>query len=279
MNRVARLMMIAVALFALAAPGIANAQTQNGNNPNGVNAVGPYAVPPVIDTAATHALKRMGEYLRTLKAFQIEADVLTEEVLQDGLKAQLSNKVNLVAEKPNRLRVELSSDRKQRMFFFDGETFTLFAPRQTFYSVIPAPSTINGLATMLEEKYDVDLPLVDLFRWGTPEGDQDEITIAKDLGASTVNGITTEHYAFRQPGLDWQVWIQNGDFPLPLKLVLTTLTDEARPQHQATYTWNLAPSITEDAFEFTPPKDAKKIPMTEVAKMRKQNANNNGGTK
>ena len=51
------------------------------------------------------------------------------------------------------------------------------------------------------------------------------------LGLSDVGGITCEHYAFRQPGLDWQVWIQLGDHPLPKKLVLTTTTDDARPQH------------------------------------------------
>ena len=276
MNWAGRFMAIGVVLLAYVGPGSAGAQTLNGKTPNGDNTVASYAVPPVIDTAATNALTRMGTYLRSLKAFHVEADVLTEEVLQDGQKAQLSNRVNLVAEKPNRLRMELTSDRKQRMFFFDGKTFTIFAPRQTFYAIIPAPSTINALAAMLEEKYDVDLPLVDLFRWGTPEANLDDIKAAKDLGASTVNGITTEHYAFRQPGLDWQVWIQNGDYPLPLKIVLTTTTDDARPQHQSTYTWNLAPSYNEESFEFTPPKDAKKIPMADVARMRKQNANNGG---
>jgi hypothetical protein len=41
---------------------------------------------------------------------------------------------------------------------------------------------------------------------------------------------TCEHYAFRQEGLDWQIWIQ-GDYPLPRKFVIRTLTDDARPQH------------------------------------------------
>jgi hypothetical protein len=71
--------------------------------------------------------------------------------------------------------------------------------------------------------------------------------------------VTCQQYAFRQDGLDWQIWIQNGDFPLPRKVVLTTTTDDARPQYVATYTWNLAPSFSNDAFTFTPGKDAKRI--------------------
>ena len=240
------------------------------------------STPPVIDTAATNALLRMGTYLRSLKAFQIRADVTTEDVLEDGQKVQFANKVDLVAEKPNRFRAELSSDRKQRVFFYDGSNFTLLAPRQKFYAVIPAPSTINGLAKLLEEKYDIDLPLVDLFRWGTDEGDIKEITAAKDIGNSVVDGITVEHYAFRQPGFDWQVWVQNGDYPLPRKLVVTTLTDDARPQHSATYTWNLAPSYSDEAFVFEPSDDVKKITMVEADKMRREtrtSSSKTGGSK
>ena len=64
---------------------------------------------------------------------------------------------------------------------------------------------------------------------------------------------------FRQDGLDWQVWIQLGDYPLPRKVVLTTLTDEARPQYVATFTWNLAPSFNEAAFSVVPPKDFGRV--------------------
>ncbi len=84
------------------------------------------------------------------------------------------------------------------------------------------------------------------------------------VGPSEIGGVTCGHYAFRQEGLDWQVWIQMGDFPLPRKQVLTTTTDEARPQYAATFTWNLAPSFNEAAFEFVPPKGAGRVVLTEV---------------
>jgi hypothetical protein len=251
------------------------AATSNGTvgTPNGESP------PPVVDQGATQALSRMGDYLRTLKAFRIQAVVSTEEVLQDGQKVEITNRVDVLAERPNRLRVELQSDRKQRVFFFDGKSFTLFAPRQKFYAVVPAPATINELAKMLEEKYGIDLPLVDLFRWGSPEASFADIKAAKDFGSSVVDGVTTDHYGFRQDGLDWQVWIQSGAHPLPKKLVLTTTTDESRPQHSATYTWNLAPSYNTAAFEFTPADDVKRIPIAEVAKLRATAASNGGSNR
>ena len=217
-----------------------------------------------LDRGALDDLERMGAYLRTLKAFQLKADVVTEDVRTDGQKVQIIRAVDLVAKRPNRLFAEVKNDRQRRLFFYDGSHFTLFAPRPSFYATVGAPPTIEKLADVLEDKYDIELPLVDLFRWGTPEGDMRAITSAVDLGPSAINGITCEQYAFRQEGIDWQLWIQRGDQPLPCRIVITTLTDNARPQHTATYSWNLAPSYDESLFAFQAPSGAKPIPLAEV---------------
>ena len=217
-----------------------------------------------IDRDALAALDRMGAYLRTLKAFQLKADVVTEDVRTDGQKVQTIRAVDLVARRPNRLFAEIKNDRQRRLFFYDGSHFTLYAPRSTFYATVAAPPTIEKLADDLESKYDIELPLVDLFRWGTPEANEQSITSAVDLGPSAIHGVTCEQYAFRQEGIDWQLWLQLGDQPLPCRIVITTLTDDARPQHIATYSWNLAPSYDEDTFVFRAPSEAKSIPLAQV---------------
>ena len=243
------LAMSAVAVLALALPLPAVAQSDEPA--------------PAIEPAAIAALESMGAYLRTLSAFQVEAETSVEEVLENGLKAEYRGAVSVLARMPDGLRADVTADRSDRQFLYDGKTFTLFAKRLGFYATVPAPATVGELADVLEEKYDISIPLVDLFRWGnrvTSEG----ITAAVDLGPATVDGVTCQHYAFRQEGLDWQIWIQRGDFPLPLRLVLTTTTDEARPQATAEYHWNLAPSFNEQAFTFDPPADAKPIAIAEA---------------
>ena len=223
---------------------------------------------PGIDQDAMQALDDMGKYLRTLNVIQVHADVTTEDVMEDGQKVTTMKSINLVAQRPNKLWAEVADERAPRFFFYDGKTFTLWAPRTRYYAKAGAPPTINQLADTLDEKFNIDLPLVDLFRWGTPDSDLKGITAAEDLGSADVDGTTCEHYAYRQEGLDWQVWIQQGDFALPRKLVLTTTTDEARPQHSSTWTWNLAPSYDDSTFVFTPPKDAHQIQFRQVAAMR-----------
>jgi len=233
------------------------------------------------ENEALAALGRMSNYLRSLKNFEVKATVTTEDVLQDGSKVQSSKRVDAVVSRPNKLRIQLGSEFKKRLYVYDGSTFTVFAPRQNVYATIDAPKTLPELATLLEDKYDIELPLVDLMRWGAAGSAADGVIGARDIGPANIEGVTTEQYVFRNDGVDWQVWIQEGEYPLPRKLVLTTLTDEARPEHQATYEWNLAPSFDDDAFKFTPPPGSKKITIAEARAIRaaeEKAAQKTGGT-
>lgn len=222
------------------------------------------AAAALVEPEAIAALSKMGAYLRTLKAFQVKAVTTDEDVLENGLKIQYSGTSNVLVQMPNKLRAEVSDDRRQRQYLYDGKTVTLFAERLNYYATLPAPDTIAKLDDKLDEKYDTNIPLADLFRWGTPGWSSNDITLATDLGPAVVAGTTCQLYAFRQGGIDWQIWIQKGDYPLPCKLVITTTTDEARPQHTAVYSWNLAPSYNEAAFTFTPPAGAGKVVFPET---------------
>jgi hypothetical protein len=215
------------------------------------------------DAGAIAALDRMGTYLRGLTTFQIRGETSRDEVLDDGQSVEFGAVVDMIVQRPNRIRAEVTSDRKQRLYFGDGKTFSVWARRMNYYATIPAPPTLRELADTLADKYDLELPLVDLFYWGERKS-LDEIRGASDIGPSQIDGVTCEHYAFRQEGADWQVWIQQGDYPLPRKLVIRTTTDDARPQYTATLAWNLAPSYDDTAFTFVPPKDAKRITLVEA---------------
>jgi len=217
-----------------------------------------------VNPAAIKALNDMASYLRNLKAFQVESATTTDEVQDNGQLIQYTAKINFVVQMPNKLLATASSDRNERTFIYDGKTFTMFAQRAGYYATVPAPPTLRELDDALSEKYDIELPLADLFRFGSPDWKGADIKEATDIGPSEVSGITCEHYAFRQDDVDWQVWIQKGEYPLPRKLVITTTTEAARPQHTATYTWNLAPSYNEQSFTFVPPAGARKIVLAAV---------------
>jgi hypothetical protein len=249
---------IAVGLSALAPLGALGQATQTPQTPAAPQQASP------LDTAALGALNRMGDYLNTLEVFQITGEITTEKVLQDGQKIERQAKVDVIADRPNRFRANVTDDRSERWLVYDGFKFTLYAPRLRYFTQIDAPPNLDMLADTLEQRFHMELPLVDLFRWGTDRSDFRNITHATVVGPSQINGMTVEQYAFRQEGMDWQIWIQQGDFPLPRKLVLTTMTDDARPQHSVVYDWNLAPSFNNAAFVFVAPAGVQEIPIAQV---------------
>lgn len=244
-----------------ASTGVAAAPASNTGN----------AGAQTIDKDAVAALDRMGNYLRSLKAFQVRAVSSTDEVLENGQKIQFASTQDMLVKRPNHFRGEVKTDGAHRFFFYDGKNFTLYAPRSGYFASVPASGTLNEISDRLQSKFDIELPLRDLFLWGTDRSRAGDITSALDVGPSEVDGTTVEQYAYRQNGLDWQVWIQQGEYPLPRKLVITTTTDDARPDYSAVLTWNLAPSFNDAAFTFDPPSGSTKILLAQTDTMSRGN--------
>lgn len=217
-----------------------------------------------VEPAALDALDKMGAYLRTLTSFEVRSEATTDEVLESGQKLQFAGTVHLRVRRPDRLWAEVASDRKTREFFYDGKTFTLWGPRNKLYASVPAPATLLELVVQIEDRFGIALPLADLFRWGTDATRREAIQGAIYVGPARIGGVPCDHFAFRQEGVDWQVWIQKGDSPLPLKLVVTTTGDEAQPQYVSELSWNLAPALNEKMFTFQPPPGSYQISIREI---------------
>ena len=188
------------------------------------------APPPAVDPDAVAALNRMATYLRTLKTFQVEAATTRDSVSDDGQLVTRGTTVNYVVQMPNKVLADVFSDRSERQFVLR---------RQDLHDA-GAPSRLlrhdsgaaDGARTRRRARGEVrhraaavgPLPL------GHPELDSRRHHRGDGHRARRRSrGTTCEQYAFRQDGVDWQIWIQNGDYPLPRKLVITTTTDEARP--------------------------------------------------
>ena len=58
-----------------------------------------------------------------------------------------------------------------------------------------------------------------------------------------------------------QVWIAQGEQPLPRRVILTYKNAPGQPQFRADLSeWNLSPKVADNSFTFTPPAGAEQIP-------------------
>jgi len=224
----------------------------------------PQAATSAVDPASLQALKDMGAFLQTLKRFRVSTELTGERVLADGQKLQHTATADMDVERPNKLRALMHSARSERELVYDGKTVTLYTPAQKYYSTVEFTDTIGKLIERLEERYGVELPLADLFLWGTPAASVDKIESGMNAGQDFVGDDLCDHYAFRQAKADWQIWITTGSRPRPRKVVITSRTDEARPQSISLIEWNLKPSFKDTVFKFTPPKGASRIEIVPV---------------
>jgi hypothetical protein len=206
----------------------------------------------VVDAAAIQALDRMGAYLRSLKTFSVRAEDRIDEVLDSGQKIQWSAQIDLQVRRPDGLHAGIETDRGSRQIYFDGKAFTLVSPALGYYTTVPAPPTIGEMLTAIETKYGVIFPLADLFHWGVDPDASAAINSAIALGTSKIGEQMTDHYAFRQEGVDWQLWIAQGEAPLPLRYVITTMDEPEQPQYSADLTWDTQAKPADSLFTFTP---------------------------
>jgi hypothetical protein len=225
----------------------------------------PDAAAVVRDAAALDALKKMGAYLRTLKRFEIVADSSTDQVTEAGQSVAFLHRTRIEVSRPNRMRIEVTGADPRRLLVYDGKTFVVHGSAQNIYARAAAPPTIDELVAVLAERYGIETPLADLFGWGLDEGALEAITSAVPYGTVTIDKHRCRHYAFRQPDVDWQIWIREGARPLPCQFEIVNLGDDARPRHSVRLQWNLQPAFTAGIFEFKPPAGAKPVPIRDLS--------------
>jgi hypothetical protein len=249
-NALTRLVIAAVGGIAI----VVGAHAQTGGAPK-AEAEADVAVQP----DAVAALDKMGAYLRTLKEFRIIADTIDDEELEDGQTVEIAGRAIYEVRRPDRLKLEVITDAKERELYYDGKTVSHYAPALDLYSVFPAPETIGKMLEETEVRYDVSFPLADLFYWGTELSNVKELTSAYFVGESRIAGNVCEHYAYRAPGADFQVWIRKGGDPLPCRLVVIDTDTPARARYSATLQWEPQATLGDSIFSFSPPGGATKI--------------------
>ncbi len=216
--------------------------------------------PTGIDPQAEKLLRRMSDYLAGRQQFSFKAESTLEVVLTSGQKIQFDSPATLVVARPNKLHAHRKSDIANQEFFYDGKTLTLYNPKENLYATTAAPPTLDEAFDFAREKLDVIAPGTDLLYKNAADKMLKASSSGFVVGPSVVAGMKSTHLAFRAADVDWQVWIQDGDKPLPLKFILTSKQVKGEPEFTMVIrSWDLSPKLTDKEFVFTPPKGAKKI--------------------
>jgi hypothetical protein len=212
-----------------------------------------------LDPDAEAALNRMGAALRAMQSFEVVSDATTERVYEGNHKLQSLMRTTYKVQFPDRMSIDMRGDTTHRRLYYDGKRMTLVAMKAGKYVTFPVQGSVSDVLAAAYEDYGIEFPLQDLFRWGSPNSDVVRPTSGYRVGDAMIGDTKVSHYAFRQPGVDFQVWLEDGAQALPRKMVITNTENPAQPQYVAYFRWNQAPEITPDSFTFTPGPNDKLI--------------------
>lgn len=221
----------------------------------------PIANEGVIQDGAVEALRAMSNYLMSAKTLEIDTQGSLDVVTNNGQRIQLDGTTNYKIRRPGFV-ITYNSDIKSRKFIYDGKTFTVYSPKLGYYATAPAPRTNREVLDTIYQKFGISLPLEDLFRWGDSGENAARIQAlqsAYKVGTTTLDGVPTDHFAFREADVDWEVWIDQGPQPLPHKLVIVDRSDPARPTFTTRLRWKVNPTFSDSDFTFVPDANAKRI--------------------
>ena len=213
-----------------------------------------------IEPKADHALRQMSDYLKSLKAFTLRAENTTDELALAGSKLQFGQTVDIYVKRPDRLRANAEGDLANQQLFFDGKSVTLFNKDKNVYATLAAPGEIEPALEYAQNTFEINAPLADLIYREAYRVLTENVHSGHYVGLHLVRGVQCHHLLFIQDDIDWQIWIENSQTPLPRKMVITSKWLAGGPQFTALMSyWKTTARLPEDLFVFTAPVTARKI--------------------
>jgi hypothetical protein len=225
----------------------------------GMGAIAP-AQAQDFDPNATEVLQLMADYLAETDAFSVNADVDFEVIATTGQKLQFSSYATVLMERPNGLYIRRQGPLADAEIFFDGSQLTLFGRRINAYAQQGLTGTVDDAILAVEAETGIPFPGADLL-FADPYAVLSEgVESSAYLGTAYIDGIEVHHLAFREAEVDWQLWVQTGDVPLPMKYVITTKWLTGAPQYAIRLRdWDTNPAIDNARFTFTAPAGATQL--------------------
>lgn len=217
------------------------------------------AAADAIEPASIDALKAMGAYLGSLQSFSLVSDFETQMALDNDQIIDIGGTTKYDVRRPDRLRASIESDLGSREFIYDGKQLTVVDPLDKAYGVAGVAPTIKEMLEQVSYHMGIDLPLSDLFNFGTEDSPEKAITEGFLVSSAKLDGVPAKHWAYRTDGKDFEVWIKEGTEPLPLRLVILDDNAPTRPRFEANLQWMTTADVDSGHFSYTPPADYEEM--------------------
>jgi hypothetical protein len=209
---------------------------------------------------ALRVLKSMSDFIDSQDAFRISGQSSSDAWLQTDLLVSNTAEIQLAYREPGSMQFSRLSDSATDVLNIDQGQLLYFASATGYYATAQAPNGIGQALEFAFEELGIDLPLMDLVRTNAFDRMVDEgDSVLHVTDRARVDGVKCDQVVIRTPELDIQLWVQQGEQPLPRRVVLTDRWLQGSPRFVANMEWDLSPEFDRHTFLYAPPDGAEKI--------------------
>jgi hypothetical protein len=210
---------------------------------------------------ASAVLMRMADFLGGAQRFSVSVRAGYDAVQKSGQKVEFGEIRKVTLSRPDRMRMEGErSDGAKTLTVFNGKEIVLIDETTNVYATAPQPGGLDDTIFHFVKDLGMRLPLAVLLVSQLPTELKNRVRSVDYVEKTNIHGSTSHHLAARTDEVDFQIWVADGDTPLPQRVVITYKKAKGEPQFWAQFSdWNLTPAISDSTFLAKPPDGAQKV--------------------
>jgi hypothetical protein len=211
--------------------------------------------------ASTALLEKSAGFLAAQPKFAFVAQTGFDVVQRNGQQLAFFETKTALVRRPDRLRIETDeADGDERTFTFDGKRISIDLPGENAYVAVAKAGMIDEVIDYVVDDLEIPVPLHDFFSSNFYEATKAGIVSGFYVDEVSIGKRLCHHLAFRLADVDIQIWIEDGERPLPCALVITYTKAAGQPQYWAEFSdWDRSPGAKDKEFEFSRAEGAEKL--------------------
>jgi hypothetical protein len=232
-------------------------QTGTSTHSSSTSAASSQEITPVRDQRALDELKRMSETLAAARSMSFESSSMTPLRGPNGQWVHVFKTARVEMQRPDRLFIQTGGDAFKQNIYFNGKTYTTFAPESKLYASTPMAGSIDAMLARSDERGGDVFPFSDALLADPYAAWSQGLEGALYVGQSNRNGHLLSHLAFTAKDMDWEVWVGVSDH-LPHMVFVKYKGEDRSPTILIEFSkWRLNPKLNAAEFTFVPPRGAR----------------------
>ncbi len=217
---------------------------------------------PAFSGKASEILTRSTDFIAAAPAFALVGDSWNEVLQQDGQLLEFGAHFTLTIQRPSQANLRIDSrDGTSATLILDGDALSVFSVIENifYYDTTHQPGDINESLDFLAMELGVPRQLR-FFLSKDLTASLSRVKSGYYVGESIIDGVMCDHLALRNEKLDAQVWIAQGNEPVPRRIVITHKELQGQPRVWVQFNeWDFSPELSERIFTLSPPDDAERF--------------------